>query len=119
MNPWKIISNSFFHLTYSITHKQIKLGWFWKGRVYYGIFNLSFHTVDLLDDGQFSSERDRYSKLGLSGLAEKSKQRPHHTGIHYNFDEKQLASLPTSERQRELDRREAIARTSGVRPHVG
>lgn len=85
MSPWKILDNSFFHLTYNSVNKNYRLGWFWKGRIYYIIIKFSFHTIDLVDDGLYPKERERYIKEGYSGIACQSVQSVHLRGNSYRL----------------------------------
>jgi hypothetical protein len=125
MSPWNKIENSFFSMVYSVYYKQLTLSWFWKGRVNRFKFTFAFQKTDLIDDSKYKSERERYKKEEYAGYIQtQAKQRPHHTGTHYNIDlhdkdEKWRKHMSSSERDTEIRRREDVARTSGVRPHVG
>jgi hypothetical protein len=120
MLPWNQFFNNFFWVTYSTKYKKFTLSWFWKGRVHRIKFTIALESSDLIDDSKYKTQHERYQKEGYAGhIQTKSKQRPHHTGIHYNYNDKQLSVLSPAERQAELDRRETVTRTSGVRHSVG
>ena len=120
MSPWNKIENSFFSMVYSVYYKQLTLSWFWKGQVNRFKFTFAFEKTDLIDDSKYKTERQRYQEEQYAGYIQtQAKQRPHHTGIHYNFNDEQLSKLSPSDRSAEIERRQAVARTSGVRPHVG
>lgn len=107
--PWNKIENSFFSMVYSVYYKRLTLSWFWKGQVNRFKFTFAFERTDLIDDSQYKTERERYQKEQYAGyIPSQAEQRPHHTGIHYNYTDKQLAKLPDRERQDEIDRRKAI-----------
>lgn len=111
MSPWYSINNTFFQISYSVLNKTMSLGYFWRGRVYYFNMRFSLNIADLTDDGNYPSEYERYRKVQLYGYTSKSKQLPHHTGIHYNKNDEQLSKLPKTERESELARRIAVQET--------
>ena len=87
MSPWNKIENSFFSMVYSVFYKRLTLSWFWKGQVNRFKFTFAFERTDLIDDSQYKTERERYQKEGYAGyIQHQAKQRPHHTGTHYNCD---------------------------------